>query len=180
MGFSARILIRKGFSVWGPDGVVEYIRDLPAFRVTPPVCPSRSLLTSRRHWWWISNHAWAMRPKERMDEKVASALNAHHRGWTGPPCVSGNTAEGNSEDPGCVIVHHGTRQHEVVQAMSIAYQMAHGGQDTPHETQLCAAYDIREQPCPGDGRQDRKGAKMISRLSCMGGAEVSALALRRV
>ena len=101
----------KGFLVWVPHGVLDHI---PEPLVTP-VCPCRSLLTSGRHWWWIGDHSWRW--------ACSRALDAHHKGWPGPPCVLGDTAEGNREDPGCARVHHGTGEREVVQAVCMAYQI---------------------------------------------------------
>ena len=59
MRFWAGFMIRKGFSVRVRDGVPDNIPKPRAPLVTP-VCPYRSLLTSGRHWWWISNCSWAM------------------------------------------------------------------------------------------------------------------------
>ena len=56
MGFSAGFVIGKGFSLWVPDGVPNHVPKPPA----PPdtqVCPCRSLLTSRPHWWLMSRRS---------------------------------------------------------------------------------------------------------------------------
>ena len=139
--------------------------------------------------------------QQRMHQKAASAPYADHRGWTRPQFVLGDHTEGLSDDPGCVGVHHGIGQYEVVQAVRTVCQMADGGQDTPYGAQLLllVVYESTDAPgtgtwlfttfvygksakyediCWEDGQQVRKGAKMISSLSSVGGAEASVPALR--
>ena len=113
----------------------------------------------------------------------------------------GDATEGITEDQGCVGVHHGTGKYEVVQAVRTAYKWRMEGKTHLMELNcvLPVVYESTDAPgtgtwlfttfaygksgkyehiCWEDGRQVRKGAKMISSLSSVGGAEVSAPALR--
>ena len=77
----------KGFSVW--------VLEPPAFLVTP-VRPCRSLLTSGRHWWWISKRSWATGVQQRM----------HQKGSKCPKCRS----QGLDQAPMCFGRHHSRHQ----------------------------------------------------------------------
>ena len=95
MRFLAGFLIRKGFSVWIPDGVPDHIPEPRAPPVTP-VCPCRALLTSSGHWWWISKLFWAMGMQQRM----------HQKGSKCPKCRS----QGLDQAPMCVGRYHQRHQ----------------------------------------------------------------------
>ena len=147
MGFSAGFVIRKGFLVWVPEWVPDHLPDPPAFLVTT-VCPRRSMLTSGRHWWWIGNHSSVMALQRKMDQKGSKCPKCISQGLDHIFTCVGRYRERHSEDPDCVRVHHGIGEHEVVQAVCIAYQMADGGQDTPHGAPLCVACGMRQHRFP--------------------------------
>ena len=87
MGFSAGFLIKQGFSFWVPDGLPGHILEPLAFPVTP-VCPCRSLLTSDRHWWWISKRSWAMGLRQRMRQEGSKSPRCRSQGLDqAPMCV---------------------------------------------------------------------------------------------
>ena len=87
MGFSARDVIKKGFSIWVRDRLRDHIPEPLAFPVTL-VCRYRPLLTSGRHLWSIGNHSWAMGLQQRTDQKGSKC----------PIC----TSQGLDEAPMCV------------------------------------------------------------------------------
>ena len=112
MGFSAGFLIKKGFSVWVPDAVPYHILD-PVHSLLRRFAPvGRCGRLADTGGGSASTHGrWACR--RGCARKAASAQDADHRGWTRPRCVLGDPAEGLSEDPGCVRVHHRTGEHGV-------------------------------------------------------------------